>query len=1037
MAVDFGRLREIVLAAASTPPEERAEKLDRECGDDRELRAAAHRLLGFDAGEPSLQRPEGRSGAIGELTPSLVATLTKLGAPASVFFDWLLERRLTRTNDSLRLPDDLGSARVDDADGDEPETPRGVEPSPEHGGDVQAGPEGERVAGYRIVRKLGEGGMGTVYLAEDVKLRRAVALKFVRPDLVGGTDALTRFIHEARAAAAIDHPNVCTVYEIGEDGEQTFISMAYVEGTTLRERISSGRLTIDETVTIGLQVADGLRRAHEKGIVHRDLKPSNVMLSTAGLVKIMDFGLARSSDRSNLTRTGARMGTIGYMSPEQMRGEPVSDRTDVWSLGVVLFEMLAGRLPFKGESDPSLAYNIVHERVTRLRAVRDDVPSALESLVERCLEKNPDDRLDAADVVRVLEALRRASGASEAARILHTRRRVRIRTGVTLALLVLLATTVGLWKGWFRDGGETTVPESHLRRVTVLPGAVSEGLLPGSVSPDGRYVALPLRHISGDWAALGVISLETGQSRHVAGPAGEVYSVGWMPDGETLLTFEYQGDRPWRERAYSDDSRSQVWLRNIVLGSSRKIYEHPSYTTALWPVAGPDGTSIAMFRGNRRAIWIMDASGENPRMIQEVPPDERLRSLAWSPTGTRVAYARVTGGSGSHVSRIETSDLDGATTVVLEDADLDPGREDGTLCWLPDGRLFFVRFTDFLLTRSELWSVRVDPATGLRRGDPERVLELEAAAISQPTASADGRRLAFYRWQAHFLPRLVELSQTSDGADAGRWASQNWPALPAAWTRDERERLFFTIETVPGNCDIYVGDMNTGLEEPVVNTSEPEVAACLTPDGSALLFWQADRLKRMPVDGGPAVDLYRSPTPVHTVWDVTERVMCSTAPASRCVLKQVEGGETAFYGFDPRDGSLEGEIARVGFRLIGPRGRCDLSPDGTRMAIVAEGSLWVLDLDDGSIENLEGDWRGSPMSICWSGDGTWLSVTGAAGEATDWMMRVGLDGASRFLWRGEPSERLLLQVSRPSPRGTRVALTTGYGETDVWMMEDF
>ena len=208
---------------------------------------------------------------------------------------------------------------------------------------------GQTISHYKITEKLGEGGMGVVYKAEDIKLKRPVALKFLAPHLLRDDEGRKRFIREAQAAAALDHPNICTVYEIAEVNGRTFIVMAFLEGEGLDKKIEGGPLTLKDALDIAIQTAQGLQAAHEKKIVHRDVKSANVMVTEEGQVRVMDFGLAQLADRTRLTETGARLGTPAYMSPEQTRGEPVDQRTDIWSLGVVLYEMVTGQLPFKGD----------------------------------------------------------------------------------------------------------------------------------------------------------------------------------------------------------------------------------------------------------------------------------------------------------------------------------------------------------------------------------------------------------------------------------------------------------------------------------------------------------------------------------------------------------------------------------------------------------------------------------------------------------------------------------------------------------------
>jgi TolB-like protein/tRNA A-37 threonylcarbamoyl transferase component Bud32/Tfp pilus assembly protein PilF len=245
---------------------------------------------------------------------------------------------------------------------------------------------------YQIIQELGRGGMGVVYKAHDTKLNRRVALKFLPQELTHITELKERFMREAQAAAALDHPNICTVYEFEETEDTTFISMAFIEGENLKKKIDQGPLGLDEAIRIAIQTAEGLEEAHKKGVVHRDIKSANIMVDDRGQAKIMDFGLARMSGGTLLTQEGMAMGTIAYMSPEQARGEVVDHRTDIWSFGVVLYEMFSGQLPFKGDHEQAAVYSILNEKPKPVTEVREEIPTSLEQVIDKALEKNPEKR---------------------------------------------------------------------------------------------------------------------------------------------------------------------------------------------------------------------------------------------------------------------------------------------------------------------------------------------------------------------------------------------------------------------------------------------------------------------------------------------------------------------------------------------------------------------------------------------------------------------------------------------------------------------
>ena len=260
---------------------------------------------------------------------------------------------------------------------------------------------------YQLIEELGRGGMGVVYKAEDTKLKRTVALKFLPAELTHVPDIKARFMHEAQAAAALDHPNICTVYEFDEAEEKTFISMSYIDGQSLKTKIESGPLELDEALEIATQVAEGLQAAHKKGVVHRDIKSANIMMNEKNQAKIMDFGLARVAGGTLLTKEGMTLGTIAYMSPEQARGDRIDHRTDIWSFGVVLYEMFSSQLPFKGEHEQAVVYSILNRKPKSIIELNSEIPAVLEQIVNKALEKNPDERYQHID--ELLEDLKSVS----------------------------------------------------------------------------------------------------------------------------------------------------------------------------------------------------------------------------------------------------------------------------------------------------------------------------------------------------------------------------------------------------------------------------------------------------------------------------------------------------------------------------------------------------------------------------------------------------------------------------------------------------
>lgn len=282
---------------------------------------------------------------------------------------------------------------------------------------------GKTILQYEVLEQIGEGGMGTVYKAKDTKLDRFVALKFLPSQLASTDDEKARFIQEAKAASALNHPNVCTIHDIQEFEGQLFIVMEYIDGVTLREK--KEQLSEKRILDIGVQAAEGLAAAHEKGIVHRDIKPENIMIRKDGIVQIMDFGLAKlytDSNVSRLTKAGTTMGTMGYMSPEQVQGLDVDHRTDIFSLGIVMYELFAGESPFKGMHETAIMYEIVNVEAPPIASVKQNIDPQLDGLILECLEKDRDERCQSAkELAKNLRKIKRVSTGNRTSRMYNVK----------------------------------------------------------------------------------------------------------------------------------------------------------------------------------------------------------------------------------------------------------------------------------------------------------------------------------------------------------------------------------------------------------------------------------------------------------------------------------------------------------------------------------------------------------------------------------------------------------------------------------------
>ena len=485
---------------------------------------------------------------------------------------------------------------------------------------------GSEIGRYKIVERLGAGGMGEVYRAEDTTLGRSVALKFLAAHLLNDDEARQRFLREAKAAAAITHPNICHVYEVAEEGGKTFLAMTYLAGESLEDRIAKGPLPLKEALDIGRQISEGLEAAHEKGIVHRDIKPANIMVDAKGRATILDFGLARLTEASKLTRQDQTVGTAAYMSPEQIQGAEVDHRTDIWALGCVLYEMVAGVRPFKGQYDQALSYEIVHEEPEPLTSVRTGVPVELELLIGKCLNKDSGQRYQHADELAVdlrSLSLQLDSGRSRVASSLPGKAapgplaRYRVIENIEES----------------QDSARYLAEDLQSRRsvaIRVVPKMEEE-----RADREGRRKQLLLIAVAvagGVLASVSVLFLlfrsapreEKASWRFSIAPENLLVG-GVSPDGKNIGYLTQEG------------SKQTLWMRPLDSETPRMLLELEGFGAGSW---SPDGQA-AVFAIGKDLTRIATGGGE-PVALCELPEGSDYRSYgsaAWGPNDDEIVFA--------------------------------------------------------------------------------------------------------------------------------------------------------------------------------------------------------------------------------------------------------------------------------------------------------------------------------------------------------------------------------------------------------------
>lgn len=851
------------------------------------------------------------------------------------------------------------------------------------------------ISHYKILSQIGRGGMGVLYLAEDLELNRRAVLKFLPPEMMDDPDINLRFKREAQSAGSLSHPNIVTIYDVGVHENKTFIAMEYVEGKTLRELMKSDELTSESITNISVQICEGLNEAHSKGITHRDIKPENIIIDENGKVKIVDFGLAKVKNISKgITKQDSTVGTIKYMSPEQIRNQNVDHRSDIWSFGVILYEMITGRYPFKGEHDASLFYSIINQSPEPLARYKAEINEGFQRIIDKSLDKDPEIRYQHIDeLLSDLRREKRDSGEFAVGNLKRGNKKLIKKISVISASIIAIA-LIFIAVNYFLDHQTKKIkPPKHTQ--LTFDGNIyfyENGPLfdRSQISPDGQFTAYVADNGNGN--SIYVKDNSGEQAIEIFKGLEYVTSLRWSPDGNEIFF----------SAIFNNFSYSSYIIPKLG-GKDRKL------KFAQYGCWSPDGNLVAGINSTNRIIrFIKRETDEVEKTIELTGDIPWLYDIDWSPVGDKIVFLT---SDDVYKFSLWTINTDGThQQKILEESKIIFSPR-----WSIDGKhVYYLQSNEMT---QDLMKLEVSSITDVKVPD---VIQTGLLAYGF-SITRDNKKLCY----------------TKDNSFSNLWN----------FMYDEKKNLFKPQKLTPGT-DYYgspaispggnkitfvhkdnIFRMSLNGDSIKQLTFLSSVCYCPTwnPDGKEIAFFSESKLYTVPSEGGTPSILRDNDVGGGVNWGSNSEIFYNNQ------------GNRNFYIFNPatRENKLLVSNDSVGW-MFNPR----LSPDYSQIVVMWNRylnnqpmrGLWVISRKDSSQKLLL---KGSVYPLKWANDGKSIYAINSGKNTQEILIINANTGEGKIIFTF-PSDKIdPYEGVDISSDGKTIVCSIQETNSDVWMIENF